>query len=140
MDRQAGAVLAAVDMAYEHTVGKESSSWVKWWGHFGKDREGIGIALYAALLSLGAPPHPDIMSGDLFDIALASIPHHPKKAYRRGHNVLDMKWRRQHHYNKQLNAWALKHGLSRFHTTHDPAQFRKLFAAFILHACKGDAP
>ena len=121
--------------ALEHVVGKESSAWGRWWDHYSRDVEGIGIALYGALLSLGAPPHPDIMTQDLFEIRAASIPRHPKSAYRREHNIVDMQWRRQYPYNKKLNRFAQQHGLVRFHKTQDPAQFRKLFAAFVLHAC-----
>jgi len=124
-----------VDEAVEHVVGKESRAWGRWWEKACLDKEGLGIALYGALLSLGAPPHPDIMTKDLFEIRLAAIPRHPKKMMRRELNVLDAQYKRQHYYNRQLNGFAQKHNLVWFHKTHDPAQFRKLFAAFALHAC-----
>lgn len=135
MDRQHSAVLTAL----EHVVGKESSAWGRWWDHYSRDVEGMDIALWGALLSLGAPPHPDIMTQDLFEVCAASIPRHPKEESKRQHAILEMRWRRQYPYNKRLNKFAQRHNLVRFHKTQDPAQFRKLFAAFVLHACnQGD--
>lgn len=154
MDKQPSAstlngTTAAVLTALEHTIGKESRSWQKWWEKAGRDLEGIGIALYAALLSLGAPPHPNMMTKDQWDIAVASLPDpttpgltpHARHVFEmrrnRELNRLDIMWRRQHYYNKRLNKWAARHGFVYAHKTHDPAQFRKLFSAFVLHACKG---
>ena len=139
---------AVVLKALDYVVGQESGAWVKWWARAQLDIEGIGIALYAALLSLGPPPAPEHLTSDLTQIALSSLP--PKggpgvsrrdKAEwnmhrEREENRLDRRWRSQRPYNHALNAWVSKHGLVYRHRTQCPAQFRKLFAAFVLHACK----
>lgn len=139
-----GIVLKCLD----HVVGQESSAWVKWWARAQLDVEGIGIALYAALLSLGPPPSPEHLTSNLTQIELSSLP--PKggpglseedkiewQLHRtREENRVDDRWRRQRPYNRALNVWISKHGLVYRHKTQCPAQFRKLFAAFVLHACK----
>lgn len=124
----------------EHVVGRESSAWERWWVRAMRDPLTLKASLSAALLSLGAPPHACFLTQDLTDIVLSCAPPRYRNGGRdfmRFKNECDIQWRRQNQYNKALNAFAHKHGLVYTHKTQDPAQFRKLFAAFLdLHACK----
>lgn len=126
-----------VHKSLEHVLGKESKAWEKWWDRASKDIEGVGIALYGALLSLGAPPAAEHLTADLTTIALDSIVdiRINKRKHRRQLAEMDRRYRKQMPYNAALNEYARKHGYVYFHRNHDPAQFRKLFAGF-LHACK----
>lgn len=136
----------ARDAAYlrevaEHVVGRASRSWEKWWDYASANPCKLRTALIGALLSLGAPPHPCFLTQDLTDIILSTAP--PRRTgddmvrFNQWKDVVDRQWRRQHPYNSCLNHFAVEQGLVYTHATHDPAQFRKLFAAFLdLHACK----
>lgn len=126
---------------FDHVVGKESSAWDRWIRHASADPIRLRTALTAALLSLGAPPHPCFLTQDLTEIILSTAP--PRRTeeevarYIKWKNVVDRQWRRQQPYNHALNNFAHDHELVYTHKTQDPAQFRKLFAAFLdLHACK----
>lgn len=122
----------------EHVLGKESRSWDKWYAIASRDPITLKTALIAALLSLGAPPHPAFLTQDLTEIVLACAPpRYDHQRYRRWKDVVDRQWRRQQSYNGSLNNFAHEHGFVYTNKQHDPAQFRKLFAAFLdLHACK----
>ena len=143
MDKQ-NSTEVIVLRAVELTVGKESGAWTRWWAYASRDVEGVGIALYAALLSLGAPPAPEHLTKDLTDIELGML---PPRVYNgpnadewelhraRAEERLDRRWRQQIPYNDALNRFVAKHNMCYGHASHGPAQFRKLFAGF-LHACK----
>lgn len=125
----------------EHVVGKESMAWGRWWQYASADPERLQNLLTAGLLSLGAPPYPGIMTQDLLNIALSCAPnkYRDSRAYNRYMNELDRRARRQRAWNIMCNRFAVQNGLVYVHATHDPAQFRKLFAAMVtehLHACK----
>lgn len=140
MDRQNPSTERIVLMSLEHVVGKESRAWDNWWARARLDVEGVGIALYAALLSLGAPPAAEHLTQDLTDIAAAALPPNTgsaamKRHFKQEYAIFERRWRRQRQYNKALNNFARRHGYIYRHKTQDPAQFRKLFAGF-LHACK----
>lgn len=132
--------LAEVTGIAEHVVGKESSSWGRWWEYASANPIKLRTALVGALLSLGAPPHPAFLTQDLTDIVLSMAPPRHRNGGRDWmlfKNEVDRQYRRQIGYNRDLNDWARTHGFVYTNRGHDPAQFRKLFAAFLdLHACK----
>lgn len=124
----------------EHVVGRESSAWDKWWAYASTNPLKLQSVLLGTLLSLGAPPHPAFLTGDLKAIVLRSAPNKYARGgrdYRRWLQVFERQQKTMQPYIMALNNACVQHGLVYTHRIHDPAQFRKLFAAMIgLHACK----
>ena len=131
-------VIAAVN------VSSRTGAWDQWWLRARQDVDKIETAFIAAILSLGAPPHPEFLTNAALEDALENIPRIPlnespeDRRYRIDmKNDIDRRWKAQRKYNNKLNCFAVEHGFRFGHSTWDPAQFRKLFAEWLkLHACK----
>ncbi len=156
MDRQDRSAdsMTYIMLALKRTMGKKSRAWAVWWELYGPPPVDCGVlphmhgslaewqherasalhtACLAALLSLGAPPHPDYLTTD----TSKAIPSPPKRSagYNRWLAEEERKMKRQWPWNRRFNEWAITHQLHGEHSTHGPAQFRKFFGGW-LHACK----
>ncbi len=123
-----------VTAAEKRVIGKRSRAWAEWWKVYGDQPELLHTACLAAILSLGAPPHPEYLTAD----AAKTVPLPPRghRNYRRVFAEEAFKQKGMWVWNRRMNKFAEEHRLTDgTYRKWAPAQFRKFFHAW-LHACK----